>query len=98
MRPLARKALETIRNQGGRVVNFDLIETTIQGIGKDYQPGLIRWIKEQPNQWTILLELEGNINKASIAKDEVSLTRALTDYQVFFSEMIKLFQEKGWAK
>lgn len=93
MRPLARKALEMIQKQGGRIVNIDRIETTLREIGGEYKPGLIRWIKEQPGQWKTLLKLEGNINQSVFQRDETALTEALSRYRYFFSEIVKAYSQ-----
>jgi hypothetical protein len=80
------KALEAIQKQGGGI-DFDLIETTLKEIGKDYRPGLIRWIREEPDQWTRLLALEDGINRAALSEDEIILRDALSEYRGFFEEM-----------
>jgi len=90
MRPLARKALENIQAQGGRVINFDLIESTLKEIGREYRPGLIRWIGEEPGRWVKLLDLEDQINRAALSKDEVMLKDALARYRAFFQEMVEV--------
>ena len=91
MRPLARKALEGIREQGGRVINFDLIESALKEIGREYRPGLIRWIGEEPGRWAKLLDLEDRINRAALSKDEVMLKDALASYRAFFQEMMEVY-------
>lgn len=95
MRPLAKKALEAIQKRGGKVVNTDLIETTLKEIGKEYKPGLIEWIKGNPDRWAMLLTLEDRINQAALCKDEGRLGSALSEYQSFFSRIGKDFQKKG---
>jgi hypothetical protein len=103
MGELARKALKMIQEQGGRVVNMDLIERILQEIGKAYRPGLIGWLKEDRGRWRRLLALEDRINQAALAKDEEELTAALFKYQAFIREMteglrgdvLPLFESKG---
>ncbi len=91
MRPLARKALENIQRQGGRGVNVALIETTLLEIGKEYRPGLIRWIREKPDRWTQVLALEDRINRAALAGDDAVLEGVLSEYRAFFSEMVEVY-------
>ncbi len=91
MRPLARKAIEAIEKQGGRVVDPDRIETTLREIGKEYRPGLIRWIREKPDRWTRLLALEDRINRAALAGDHAVLEGVLSEYRAFFSEMVEVY-------
>jgi hypothetical protein len=91
MRPLARKALEAIEKQGGRVVDPDRIGTTLREIGKEYRPGLIRWIGEEPGRWAKLLDLEERINRAALSKDGVMLKDALAKYRAFFQEMVEVY-------
>lgn len=98
MRPLVKKALEAIRKQGGRVIDHARIEATLREIGKEYRPGLIRWIKEQPDQWGRLLTLEDQINKAALVRDEIMLTGALSEYRDFFTEMVNWYEGKGEAQ
>ena len=92
MRPLARKALEMIQKQGGKVIDMDLIERTLREIGAEYRPGLLAWLKSQPDRWNRLLDLEDRINQGALKKDEVGLTRALTEYKSFFLRMGEDFE------
>lgn len=91
MRPLAQKALEAIQKRGGKVVSTDLIETTLREIGKGYRPGLIGWIKGNPDRWNRLLLLEDRINQATLSKDDPGLKTALSAYKDFIMEMLKSF-------
>lgn len=91
MRPLARKAAEMLQQQGGKAINFNLIESTLRQIGGEYRSGLIRWIRDQPERWTQLLQLEDGINQAALAKDEEGLKDALSEYRTFFEEMLKFY-------
>ncbi len=92
MGELARKALKAIQEQGGRVVNMDLIERTLQEIGETYRSGLISWIKEDRSRWRRLLDIENEINRASLQGDQVGLTAALSEYQDFFREMVTAYE------
>jgi hypothetical protein len=98
MRPLARKALEAIREQGGRVIDHVLIERTLKEIGKEYRPGLIRWLKKQPDQWERLLTLEGEINKMALCGDLDGLREALSNYQGLIVAMVKEFNAQEEKK
>lgn len=89
------KALEAIQNQGGKVVNFDLIESTLGEIGKKYRSGLIRWIREEPGRWNRLLQMEGKINQAVLSKDEVMLKDVLSEYRDYFSGMVEVYGKSG---
>lgn len=91
MGELAKKALKVIREQGGRVVNMDLIESTLKEMGKEYRPGLLGWIREDRERWRRLLTLEDRINQAALAKDEEGLKDALSEYRTFFEEMLKFY-------
>ena len=93
MGELARKALKMIQEQGGRVVNMDLIERTLQEIGETYRPGLISWIKEDRSRWRRLLTLEDRINQAALAKDEEGLKDGLSEYRTFFSTMVEVYSK-----
>jgi hypothetical protein len=94
MRPLARKALEMIQAQGGRVHDMDVIERTLQEIGKQYRPGLIRWIRHDSGRWPEFLELEGSINAAALANDKKELAGALSAYRSFFSEVMEGYEKE----
>jgi len=90
MRPLAQKALKAIQEQRGWIVNHDLLDVTLQEIGRQYKPGLIRWIREHPDRWRQLITLESRINETALSKDdEIVLKDALSDYREFFEEMTK---------
>ena len=73
-----------------------LIEQTLQEIGKDYRPGLVRWMRRESGQWSRFLTLEDEINAATFVADEQRLKDALSRYQGFFDEMLNVF-EKGEA-
>lgn len=87
------KALEAIQQQGERVINHDLLDSTMLEIGRHYKPGLIRWIREHPDRWRELLQVESTINQTALSGDEGGLTAALAAYRAFFKEMITLFEE-----
>jgi len=70
----------------------DLIETTLREIGKEYRPGLIRWIREESDRWNRLLLLEDRINQATLSKDDPGLKAALSAYKDFIMEMLKSFE------
>jgi len=87
MRPLAKKAADMIRAQGGQVIDLELIEKTLREIGMEYKPGLLQFIKGQEGQWARLLELEDGINKAALDQDEERLRTAVNKYKAFFLRM-----------
>ncbi len=92
MRPLARKALKAIQKQGGKVVNFDLIESTLKEINQSYIPGLVGWVKvNRPDTWTEIRRTEEAINQAALSGDRATLEDALSDYWGFFSEMMEVY-------
>jgi hypothetical protein len=93
MGPLARKALEAIKAQGGRVIDHDLIDRTFREINETYRPGLIGWLKEDRPRWRRLLNLEDGINRAALAQDEAGLKDMLSDYRDFFVAMLQLYGE-----
>jgi hypothetical protein len=82
------KALSTMQQQGGRVVDHDLLDATLQEIGETYRSGFIGWLKEDRSRWRRLLTLEDQINQAAPAKDERGMTAALEAYGRFFSEAL----------
>lgn len=88
------KALEAIQQQGIPVSYFHLVETTLHEIGRQYQPGLIKRIKEDTGKWKELLQLEDRINHAG---DVVTLKNALSDYREFFLEMAEAYGKGGQA-
>jgi len=75
-----------IRAQGGKVIDLELIEKTLQEIGMEYKPGLLQFIKGQ-GQWARLLELEDGINKAALDQDEERLRTAVNKHKAFFLRM-----------
>jgi len=80
------KALKTMQKQGGGMINTNLIESTLMEIGKEYKPGLIRWIRERPDLWRQLIALESRINETALSKDdEITLRDALSDYREFLA-------------
>jgi hypothetical protein len=84
------KALETMQKQGDGTINTNLIESTLMEIGKEYKPGLIRWIRECPDLWRQLIALESRINETALSKDDETILKdALSDYREFFEEMTK---------
>lgn len=90
------KALETLQKQGSGTINTDLIETTLQEIGKGYLPGALEWIRiNRPQEWARLLKIEATINQIALAQDERGLTMTLSDYRKFFHDMISAYQGKG---
>ena len=92
MRPLAREALEAIQTQGGKVVNFDLIEPTLKEINQSYTPGLVEWVKvNRPDIWTEIRRTEETINRTALSWDRAILEDALSNYRGFFSEMMKVY-------
>ena len=88
------KALETMQKQGGRIVNHDLLDATLREIGKGYQPGLIGWIKGNPDRWTVLLTLEGRVNEKALGGNIEGLREALNEYQSLILTMVKEFTLK----
>jgi hypothetical protein len=70
-----------------------LIDDTVIEIGKWYRPGLLMWLKRQPDQWTRLLTLESEINRASLQEDQDILLAALTEYKGFFREMMEVYRK-----
>jgi hypothetical protein len=88
MGKLAQKALQTIREQGGRVIDYDLIDRTLREIGEGYRPRLLAWIRTDRERWKRLLDLEDKINRATLAGDGVTLTDALSEYRRFFEKML----------
>jgi hypothetical protein len=86
------KALETMQQQGGRVINHDLLDATLREIGETYRPGLISWIKEDRSRWRRLLTLEDRINQAALSKDDPGLKTVLSAYKDFITEMLKAFE------
>jgi len=92
MRPLAQKALKAIQEQGGWIVNHDLLDVTLQEIGRQYKPGLIGWIRERPDRWQQLIALESRINEVALAQIEVVLREALKAYHLFFEEMMMAYE------
>jgi len=96
MRPLAQKAVGMMKAQGLiRVVNHDLIDRTLREIGREYKPGLIQWLKSQPDRWSRLLQVENRINRAALTGNKEGLTAALADYRAFFKEMVNLHVSTG---
>jgi hypothetical protein len=94
------RAIEKIlqRAKGGnqRTVNqnHDLLDTTLMEIGRQYKPGLIRWLRTHPDRWRQLLALESRINEVVLSKEDGStLKDALSDYRSFFEEMVKQYVE-----
>jgi hypothetical protein len=85
------KALEAIQKQGGRVVNHDLLDATLREIGREYKPGLIRWIRHDSGQWSKFLALEDDINRTTLSGDEDELREALAAYQTFFQGLLKAY-------
>jgi hypothetical protein len=81
--------LQPPQEQGG--IDPDRIGTTLREIGKEYRPGLIRWIGEEPGRWAKLLDLEDRIKRAALSKDEVILKDALARYRAFFQEMVEVY-------
>lgn len=93
MRPLARKALEAIQNQGEEVVNFDLIESTLKEINQSYTPGLVEWVKvNRPDTWTEIRRTEERINQAALKGDIENLKDALLDYKELILGAVKIFE------
>jgi len=86
------KALETMQQQRGRIVNHDLLDATLREIGKEYRPGLIRWIRHDSGQWSKFLALEGAINQTTLAGDDPGLKAALRAYKDFFREMLEQYE------
>ena len=68
-----------------------LIDDILLEINKVYQPGLLMWLKSQPDRWNRLLLLEDRINQATLSKDDPGLKTALSAYKDFIMEMLKSF-------
>lgn len=68
------------------------IDMTLEEIGGGYKPGLLMWLRSHPNGWARLLDIEGDINRAALAGDEVGLKVALGEYRGFFKEMSRLYE------
>ena len=75
-----------------------LIENALQEIAREYKPGLLVWLKHQPDKWVRFLELEVSINQAAFSKDEAGLMNALEAYCLFFQEMTKAYGERRSGK
>ena len=94
METLAQKAVGMMKAQGLiRVVNHDLLDATLMEIDREYRSGLIRWLKEQPDRWRELLQLEATINQTCLSGDEVRLRVTLAAYKTFFEEMVLLYEK-----
>ena len=84
------KALEAIQKQGGKVVNFDLIKSTLKEINQSYSPGLVEWVKtNRPDTWTEIRRTEEAINRAALSGDRATLEDALFRYQNLFSKKVR---------
>lgn len=68
-----------------------LIDGTLAGVAKEYRPGLLAWLKSQPDRWSRLLQLEDHINRTTLAGDEEGLKEALAAYKAFFREMLERY-------
>ena len=72
------------------------IDDTLSQIAKDYKPGLLPWMKHHhPDRWAHLLELEAEINAATLAGNESGLKPALKAYRTFFSESLRMYGERA---
>jgi hypothetical protein len=72
-----------------------LIDGTLKEIAKTYHVGLLPWLKRRhPDRWAGLLELEDQIDKAALAGDEGTLTKALGEYRELFTGMISQYEGK----
>lgn len=69
-----------------------LIDATLVEIAGEYQPGLLMWVKSQPDRWNRLLQLEDAINRTTLAGDGAGLKEALAAYKTFFTEMVEAFE------
>jgi hypothetical protein len=87
------KALETMQHQGDRVIDHNLIDTTLKEIGETYRPGLLAWLKEDRGRWHHLLAIEERINDRALVQDEGGLRCALDDYREFFQQMTALYAQ-----
>jgi hypothetical protein len=70
-----------------------LIDDELAEIAKEYQPGLLAWLKRRRDRWARLRGLEDGINKAALAGDEPGLKLALAAYRTFFIEMTGKLEE-----
>jgi len=66
-----------------------LIDNALQEIAKEYRPGLLVWLKRQPDRWRQLLTLEDRINQTALSKDDPGLKTMLQAYKDFFQEMLE---------
>ena len=71
-----------------------LIDDTLIKISEGYRPGLLMWLKRQPDRWRRLLDLEDGINKAALAGDKAGLKDTLSEYRVFFSAMLEVYGKR----
>jgi hypothetical protein len=91
MRPLARKALEGIKARGGRVIDHDSIDRTLQEINGAWQPGTLKWMKiNRPESWKTVIRLEREINEAALSRNMISLETALNRYRELMTEAVKM--------
>jgi len=70
-----------------------LIDDALVEIAKEYQPGLLMWLRSHPDGWARLLQLEDQINEAALARDDPGLKVALQAYRLFFQDIIKAYGE-----
>jgi hypothetical protein len=69
------------------------IDTALEEINRNYQPGTLEWTKvNRPEDWKKMISLEDRINQAILRGDGEELERALGDYQKLIFEMAKLFK------
>jgi len=87
------KALETMQQQGWKVVNTDLIKSTLLEIGKEYRSGLVGWIKtNRPEDWAGILTLEEEINQAALSGNMESLKQNLSNYKELILGAVEIFE------
>lgn len=72
-----------------------LIDDCLKEIAKEYKPGLLAWLKKQPDLWVRVLDLEGRINQAALSNNETGLKQELSEYKAFLFAMREDFNGRG---
>lgn len=64
------------------------IDFTLGAIAQGYHPGTLAWIKQnRPNEWGIMLALEGEINERALSGDVDGLKDVLEQYRGLIHRM-----------
>lgn len=69
------------------------IDDALAEIAKEYRPGLLAWLKSQPDRWSRLLQLEDAINQTTLTGEGAGLRAALAAFKTFIKEMVAAYGE-----